>query len=101
VSRHTAVFRYSHPMPLELLLAAMPDLGDPVPKHVFEGTDILRNEYNTAPIGTGPFKFVEYQRGQYLIAKRKSPHEARYGLRRPCRASRRRRSAAMWRSTRW
>ena len=67
---HTAVFRYSKPMPLELMLAAMPDLGHPVPKHVFEGTDILKNSYNTAPIGTGPFRFVEYQRGQYVIAER-------------------------------
>ncbi|MBM9595975.1 ABC transporter substrate-binding protein [Roseitranquillus sediminis] len=67
---YTAVFRYSQPMPLELMLAAMPDLGHPVPAHIFEGTDPLQNEYNTAPIGTGPFKFVEYQRGQYVIAER-------------------------------
>ncbi|MDX6750375.1 ABC transporter substrate-binding protein [Geminicoccaceae bacterium 1502E] len=67
---HTAVFRYSRPMPLNLLVAAMPDLGHPVPKHLYEGTDILKNEYNTAPVGTGPFKFVEYKRGQYMIAER-------------------------------
>ncbi len=67
---HTAVFKYSKPMPLELMLAAMPDLGHPVPKHIFEGTDILKNDYNTAPIGTGPFKFVEYERGQYVIVER-------------------------------
>lgn len=67
---HTAVFRYSEPMPLELLVAAMPDLGHPVPKHLFEGTDILKNKYNSAPVGTGPFKFVEYERGQHIIATR-------------------------------
>ncbi|ORE93571.1 extracellular solute-binding protein [Stappia sp. 22II-S9-Z10] len=67
---HTAVFKYSKPMPLQLFVAAMPDLGHPVPKHLFEGTDIMRSEYNTAPVGTGPFKFVEYQRGQYVIAER-------------------------------
>lgn len=67
---HTAVFNYSKPMPLELFVAAMPDLGHPVPKHLFEGTDILKNEYNTAPVGTGPFKFVEYQRGQYVLAEK-------------------------------
>lgn len=67
---HTAVFRYSKPMPLELLVAAMPDLGHPVPKHLYEGTDILKNPYNQKPVGTGPFKFVEYVRGQYIIGER-------------------------------
>lgn len=67
---HTAVFRYSEPMPLDLLLASMPDLGHPVPRHVFEGTDILNNPANTAPIGTGPFRFVEYRRGQFVVAER-------------------------------
>lgn len=67
---HTAVFNYSKPMPLELFVAAMPDLGHPMPKHLYEGTDILKNEYNTAPVGTGPYKFVEYQRGQYVMAER-------------------------------
>ncbi len=57
-------------MPLELLVAAMPDLGHPVPKHLYEGTDILKNKYNSAPVGTGPFKFVEYERGQHIIAQR-------------------------------
>ncbi len=66
----TAVFRYSKPMPLGLLVAAMPDLGHPVPKHLYDGTDILKNPYNQKPVGTGPFKFVEYQRGQYIIGER-------------------------------
>jgi peptide/nickel transport system substrate-binding protein len=66
----TAVFRYSRPMPLALLLRALCDLGYVAPKHVFEGTNLLDNPANTAPIGTGPFKFVEYQRGQYVIAER-------------------------------
>lgn len=67
---NTAVFRYAKPMPLELLVAAMPDLGHPVPKHLYEGTDILKNPYNQKPVGTGPFKFVEYERGQYIIGER-------------------------------
>ncbi|MEO9894730.1 MAG: ABC transporter substrate-binding protein [Paracoccaceae bacterium] len=67
---HTAVFNYSQPMPLDLFVAAMPDLGHPIPKHLYEGTDYLSNEFNTAPVGTGPFRFVEYERGQYIIAER-------------------------------
>ncbi len=34
-----------------------------LPKHIYEGTDWLTNEANLAPIGTGPFKFVEYEKG--------------------------------------
>ena len=66
----TAVFRYSRPMPLDLLLRALADLGYIAPKHVYEGTNVLENPANTAPIGTGPFKFSKYERGQYVIAVR-------------------------------
>ncbi|MBN9250640.1 MAG: ABC transporter substrate-binding protein [Mesorhizobium sp.] len=66
----TAVFRYSRPMPLGLLLRALCDLGYVAPRHVYEGTNVLENPANVAPIGTGPFKFVEYQRGQHIIAER-------------------------------
>lgn len=66
----TAVFKYSRPMPLGLLLRAMADLGYVAPRHIYEGTKILENPANTAPIGTGPFKFSKYERGQYIIAVR-------------------------------
>jgi len=67
---HTAIFRYSRPMPLNLLLRALPDLGYVSAKHVYEGTDIRQNPANTAPMGTGPFRFVQYERGQFIIADR-------------------------------
>lgn len=67
---HTAVFRYSRPIPEGLLLRALCDLGYVVPRHVFEGSNVLENPANTAPIGTGPFKFVQYERGQFIIAER-------------------------------
>jgi peptide/nickel transport system substrate-binding protein len=67
----TAIFRYERPMPLNLLLRALPDLGYVSPKHLYEsGSDIRQNPNNLAPIGTGPFKFVKYERGQYIIADR-------------------------------
>ncbi len=37
-----------------------------LPKHLFEGTDIKASKYANAPVGTGPFKFVEWQRGQFI-----------------------------------
>ena len=68
---HTAVFRYERPMPLNLLLRALPDLGYVSPRHLYEGKgDIRNNPVNLAPIGTGPFKFVSYERGQHIIADR-------------------------------
>jgi peptide/nickel transport system substrate-binding protein len=76
---HTAVFRYAQPMPLDLLLRALCDLGYIAPRHVFEGTNVLENPANTAPIGTGPFRFVQYERGQYVIAER-NPTYWREGL---------------------
>ncbi|GEO18035.1 peptide ABC transporter substrate-binding protein [Microvirga aerophila] len=67
---HTAIFRYSRGIPLNLLLRGLCDLGYVVPRHLYEGTDVLQNPANTAPVGTGPFKFSRYERGQYVIAER-------------------------------
>lgn len=67
---HTAIFRYDRPMPLNLFLRAHTDLGYVSPKHVYENGDIRANPANLAPIGTGPFKFKEYERGQHIIADR-------------------------------
>src|ERR1700712_1888561 len=61
----TAIFRYERPMPLNLLLRTLPDLGYISAKHLYESGDIRQNPTNLAPVGTGPFKFVKYERGQY------------------------------------
>ncbi|QCK86481.1 ABC transporter substrate-binding protein [Phreatobacter aquaticus] len=71
----TAVFRYERPMPLNLLLRALPDLGYISPRHLYEGKgDIRSNPVNLAPVGTGPFKFVQYERGQHVIAERNNDY---------------------------
>ena len=42
-----------------------------LPKHVFEGTDVLKNPHNTtAPVGTGPFKWGEWAKGDHLAMVR-------------------------------
>jgi len=38
-----------------------------IPKHIFEGVeDFSVNELPENPVGTGPYKLVEYKRGEYL-----------------------------------
>jgi len=50
-----------------LMSLAAPQGGAILPKHLFEGTDPLQNPASsTAPVGTGPFKLVEWSRGAYL-----------------------------------
>ena len=41
-----------------------------VPKHIYEGTDYRTNPANQHPVGTGPFQFVEWQRGNFIRMKR-------------------------------
>lgn len=43
----------------------------PIPKHVYEGEkDIMKSTKNQQPVGSGPFKFVEYKPGQYVQLER-------------------------------
>lgn len=37
-----------------------------MPQHIYKGTDFRRNPANATPIGTGPYKFKEWQRGSYI-----------------------------------
>lgn len=37
-----------------------------VPKHIYEGTDYKTNPMNATPIGTGPFKFDEWEKGSFI-----------------------------------
>jgi peptide/nickel transport system substrate-binding protein len=65
----TATLRLSRPAPY--ILSALSSLeSQVVPKHIYAGTDILTNHANTAPVGTGPFRFVEWKRGQYIRLER-------------------------------
>ena len=63
---HTAIFRLSRPAPA--LMFALAGWEAPMlPKHVYEGTDVLQNPANNAPIGTGPFVFGQWERGSYIL----------------------------------
>ncbi len=61
----TAVFRLSEPAPY--MMMALSSYESPmVPKHVFGTGDIARHPNANLPVGTGPFKFVEWQKGQFM-----------------------------------
>ncbi|MFN7000471.1 MAG: ABC transporter substrate-binding protein, partial [Elioraea tepidiphila] len=40
------------------------------PSHIYKGTDFRNNPANARPIGTGPFQFVEWQRGNFIRMRR-------------------------------
>jgi len=62
---HTAIFKLEKAAPY--MMKALSSYESPmVPKHLLEGTDIRDNEITNKPVGTGPFKFVEWKKGQYI-----------------------------------
>ncbi|MET4491208.1 ABC transporter substrate-binding protein [Bradyrhizobium sp. LA7.1] len=62
---HTVVFRLKEPF-APFLGAFEMGSAPMIPKHLYEGTDYRSNPANQTPIGTGPFKFGEWKRGQYI-----------------------------------
>lgn len=61
----TAIFRLSAPS-LVILNAFDGAESQVLPAHIFEGKDIRTNPAASQPIGTGPFKFKKWERGQYV-----------------------------------
>ncbi|MEZ5660037.1 MAG: ABC transporter substrate-binding protein [Burkholderiaceae bacterium] len=67
---HTATIHLSDPHPA-LLLAMSTGLLPVIPKHVFDdGQDMKKHSMNSKPIGSGPFKLVEFKPGQHIIMER-------------------------------
>ncbi|WP_370302334.1 ABC transporter substrate-binding protein [Pseudooceanicola sp.] len=61
----TVVFTLKSPF-APFLLAFESSSAPIVPAHIYEGTDFRNNPANDTPIGTGPFKFVEWVRGSHI-----------------------------------
>ena len=61
----TVVFNLKNPAPY--LIRALSGYETPIlSKSLFEGVGLRENPTANAPIGTGPFKFVEWKKGQYI-----------------------------------
>lgn len=65
----TVIFKLKTPFYAILELLGQPNLLI-LPEHLYNGTDILTNPYNWKPVGTGPFKFAEYLKGEYILVKK-------------------------------
>lgn len=74
----TVVFTFSQPY--GPLLQRLDVVEAPIiPRHLYEGKDLQNDPANLAPIGTGPFKFVEYVKGEQITLER-NPNYFREGL---------------------
>lgn len=63
---YTAIFKLSGPSPA--MMRALDSRECPIlPAHLYEGTDIMENPVNTAPVGTGPFKLASYEIGANVV----------------------------------
>ena len=66
---HTAILKLSAPAPyLMNALASME--SQVVAQHIYDGKDLQTNPANSAPVGTGPFKFAEWRKGSHIVLER-------------------------------
>lgn len=65
----TAVFNFAKPVPFLLAFLGGWE-SQVVPKHLYAGKDILTNPANNAPVGTGPFVFKEWKKGDFVRVER-------------------------------
>lgn len=69
LARVEAVDRHTVRFSLKRLDPAFPDKLEfgIVPKHLLEGKDLNKASFNLKPIGTGPFVFKQFRRGDRLV----------------------------------
>jgi len=66
---HTAIVKLAKPAPY--LIRAFAGSETPIlPKHLYASGDPLSNPHNNAPVGTGPYRFRQWQRGSFIEYER-------------------------------
>ncbi len=63
---HTVVFKLKQPFGPFIGIFEVGTMPM-IPKHIYEGTDFANNPANNTPIGTGPFKFAEWEKGSHIL----------------------------------
>lgn len=66
---HTLIFKLKQPLAV-FLNSLSHQFMMVLPKHLYEGTDPKKNPANEKPIGSGPFKFQEWVKGDHLTLVR-------------------------------
>ena len=66
----TAIIKLSKPAPPMLAALASSYESPMMPKHLFAGTDPATNPYVSKPIGTGPFVFKEWKKGDFILLEK-------------------------------
>jgi peptide/nickel transport system substrate-binding protein len=75
---HTVIFRLKHPYSALLQRLDVVEASI-IPKHRFEGDDVMTPQGSPRPIGTGPFRFVNFAAGDKVVLER-NPDYFRKGL---------------------
>ncbi|MFZ1429307.1 MAG: ABC transporter substrate-binding protein [Geminicoccaceae bacterium] len=65
----TAIFKLAQPSPI-ILSALSAAESQVLPAHLYEGSEVAKNPYNIKPVGTGPFRFVAWQKGEFIEFER-------------------------------
>ena len=70
---HTVVLKLNAPVPY--LIKGFAAAESPIiPAHIYDGTDPFTNRNISAPIGTGPFRFKEWVRGDHVVYERNADY---------------------------
>ncbi|MBF9233829.1 ABC transporter substrate-binding protein [Microvirga alba] len=72
----TAVLRLARPNGIIIQNFASYNGFNILPKHLYEGSSVRDNPANLKPVGTGPFRFVEYVVGSHVLLE---PNPNYYG----------------------
>lgn len=66
---HTIIFNMANPFPAFMLELTAAEMGI-LPKHIYEGSDPRENPANMRPVGSGPFQFKEWVKGDHVALTR-------------------------------